>query len=170
MQSRTRKLTLLALFAALSVGIYALESLIPPLIPIPGVKLGLANIITLVVLKKYGLRDASLVLIVRILITSLLFGQMMSFLYSFVGGALCILAEFLINKILRDRALFITAIFGAIFHNAGQLLVAIILTSVPGVIIYAPYLMIAAIATGFVTGFAAHFTLKLLPLALSRQS
>jgi heptaprenyl diphosphate synthase len=166
MRSRTKQITLLALFAALSVGIYALESLIPPLIPIPGVKLGLANIITLVVLKKYGIKDAALVLIVRILITSLLFGQMMSFLYSFTGGVFCILIEFLINKLLRDRALFITAIFGAIFHNIGQLLVAVIITSVPGVVIYAPYLMIAAIATGFVTGFAAHFTLKLLPREL----
>ncbi len=151
------------MFAALALGIYGLESMIPNPIPIPGIKLGLANIITLVVLKKYGLRDASLVLTVRILLSALLFGNLLSLLYSAVGGVLCLLCEYPTDKGLRGRAVFVTGIFGALSHNAGQLIVALLITSVPGVLVYAPYLIIAAVLTGFVTGLATHFTLKLLP-------
>ncbi|MCR4617557.1 MAG: Gx transporter family protein [Lachnospiraceae bacterium] len=162
MQSRTKQIAISAMFAALAIGIYGLESMIPNPIPIPGIKLGLANIITLIVLKKYGLKESALVLAVRILLSSLLFGQLMSLLYSAVGGALCLIAEYLVDKFLRGKALFITAIFGAILHNVGQLLVAVIITSLPGVLIYTPYLMISAVITGFVTGLAALFSLKLL--------
>ncbi len=150
------------MFAALALGIYALESFIPNPIPIPGIKLGLANIITLVVLKKYGFRDAALVLIVRILLSAVLFGSMYSFLYSLTGGAFCLVCEYFINKFLKGKAIYVTAVFGALLHNAGQLLIAFLLTSVPGVVVYIPYLAIAAVSTGFLTGLAAHFTLKLL--------
>ena len=88
MHSRTKKIAFLALFAALAIGIYGLESLIPNPFPIPGVKLGLANIVTLVVLRRFGIREASLVLVVRILLCALLFGNGMTLLYSAVGGIL----------------------------------------------------------------------------------
>lgn len=151
------------MFAALALGIYGLEMLIPNPFPIPGIKLGLANIVTLVVLKRYGFRSAALVLTVRILLSVLLFGSVMSLLYSAVGGALCLTAEFFINKLLKDHALYIVAIFGALAHNVGQILVAFAITRVPGVMLYAPYLFIAAILTGLFTGLCAHFSLKLIP-------
>ncbi len=150
------------MFAALALGIYALESFIPNPIPIPGIKLGLANIITLVVLKKYGFRDAALVLTVRILLSALLFGSLYSLLYSITGGAFCLAIEYVINRFLDGKAIFVTAVFGAILHNAGQLFIAFLLTSVPGVAVYIPYLVISAVITGFITGLAAHFTIKLL--------
>ena len=161
-QSPTKRLAFLSVFAALSLGIYALESFIPNPIPIPGIKLGLANIITLVVFKKYGFRDAALVLIVRILLSALLFGSLYSMLYSLTGGALCLAMEYVIDRFLKGKAIYVTGIFGAIFHNAGQVLVAFLITSLPQVWIYIPYLLVAAIITGFITGMAAHFTLKLL--------
>lgn len=165
MQSHTRihKLALLAMFAALALGIYGLESFIPNPFPIPGIKLGLANIITLVVLKKYGIKDAGLVLIVRVILSALLFGQLLSLAYSLAGAVLCLLGEYLLNKFLNGKAIFLTAIVGALLHNAGQLGLAIIITQTPGVVVYAPYLSLAAILTGLFTGLCAHFTLKLLP-------
>ena len=162
MRLPTKKIALLAMFAALSLGIYALESAVPNPVPIPGIKLGLANIITLAVLKKYGLRDAALVLLVRILLSALLFGSLMSLMYSATGGALCLLGEYIINRLLSGKALVITGIFGAILHNAGQMLVAFILTSVPDVLFLVPYLLVAAVLTGLFTSLATHFTLKLL--------
>lgn len=162
----TKRLAILGMFAALAFGIYALESLIPNPIPIPGIKLGLANIISLVVLKKYGLRDSCLVLTVRLLLSALLFGSLMSLIYSAVGGFLCILGEYLINRFLRGQYLPVTAIFGAILHNAGQIAVAMIITGTFGVIIYAPYLAIAAVITGLITGFLAVLVLKLIPESL----
>ena len=169
MHSPTKKLAILALFAALALGIYGLETLIPNPFPIPGVKLGLANIVTLVVLRRFGIREASLVLAVRILLSALLFGNGMTLLYSATGGILCLVVEFFINKFLRGHAIFVTAIFGALVHNAGQLLVAYFFTKVINVIIYAPYLVVAAILTGLFSGLCAHFTLKLLPKVLKDE-
>lgn len=161
--SKVRRLAILALFAALSFGIYAAEVFIPNPIPIPGIKLGLSNIIVLVVLRRYGLKDASLVLIVRLILSCLLFGSLLSLLYSAVGGVICLLVETLINRILNGRAIFVTAAFGALFHNAGQLAVAIAVTRSTGVLLYAPYLAIAGIITGLITGLCAFFVLKKLP-------
>ncbi len=163
MQSRTKKLAILALFAALALGIYGLESLIPNPFPIPGIKLGLANIITLVVLRRFGVGEAALVLTVRILLSALLFGNGVTLLYSAAGGVLCLAIEFVINRFLSGKAIFVTAIFGALFHNAGQLVIAYFLTKVINVIVYTPYLGISAILTGLFTGLCAYYTLKLLP-------
>ncbi|MCQ2494859.1 MAG: Gx transporter family protein [Lachnospiraceae bacterium] len=156
-------MAILALFAALSFGIYAAEVFIPNPIPIPGIKLGLSNIIILVVLRRYGVKDASLVLIVRLILSCLLFGSLLSLLYSAVGGVICLLVEALINRILNGRAIFVTAAFGALFHNAGQLAVAIAVTRSPGVLLYAPYLAVAGIITGLITGLCAFFILRKLP-------
>ncbi|MCM1412605.1 MAG: Gx transporter family protein, partial [Lachnospiraceae bacterium] len=83
-----KKLTVLALFTTLSLAIYAVESVIPPLVPIPGIKLGLANIITLILLRNASAKDALLVLTARILLSALLFGHALSLLYSLAGGGL----------------------------------------------------------------------------------
>lgn len=128
----TRKLTVLALFAALALAIYSAESLLPPPIPLPGIKLGLANIITLLVLHLYRARDAAVVLLARVLLAGLLFGQAMSLLYSLCGGLLCFVAMTLASRMLHRHFPELTSILGGIFHNIGQLLIALLLTSVPG--------------------------------------
>ena len=87
-----RKTALLALFTTLSLAIFAIESAVPPLVPIPGIKLGLANIITLILLRHFSARDALIVLISRILLSAFLFGQALSLLYSLMGG-LCSLLD-----------------------------------------------------------------------------
>ena len=80
-----KKLTTLALFSTIALTIFLLESLIPPLVPIPGIKLGLANIVTLILLANGTWRDALVVLMARILLGSIFAGQMMSFFYSLAG-------------------------------------------------------------------------------------
>lgn len=160
-----RKLTSLALFTTLAMGIFAVESAIPPLIMVPGVKLGLANIITLVVLKTYSKKDAFIVLLARILLSTMLFGQAMSFFYSLAGGVCCFLAMCLIDHLLQGHFLYLTSVTGAIFHNLGQIAIAWLLTSVPGVLAYLPFLLISGIITGLFTGLCAQFSLRyLLPL------
>ena len=162
----TQKLSKLALFSCLSLIIYSVESLIPPLLPIPGIKLGLANIITLVVLVSCSYRDAFWVLLVRILLSAMLFGQAMSLLYSIAGGICCFLVMWLLHTLLGERFLFLTSAFGAIAHNLGQLFIAFLLTKVPGVLCYLPFLLISGALTGLFTGLCARFTLqKLLPAA-----
>lgn len=160
--SKTGHLTKLALYTTLALAIYGAESLLPPLLPIPGMKLGLANIITLLVLTKYSARDTLLVLLARILLSSFAFGQVLSLLYSLCGGLFCFSAMYLVNRLLNGRHLYITSIFGAIFHNLGQLLIALTLTRTMGVLSYLPFLLICAIVTGLFTGLCAHFAAKLL--------
>jgi len=161
-----RKLTTLAMFTTLALIIYTVECAIPPLVPIPGIKLGLANIITLVTLQLYSPKDTFLVLLVRILLSTLLFGQAMSLMYSLAGGFLCFIAMYFINRLLQKKFLFLTGIIGALFHNIGQLTVAYLITTVPGVLAYLPFLLLSGIITGLFTGLCAHFTLRyLLPKA-----
>ena len=166
-----KRLTVLGLFAALSLAVFAIESVIPPLVPIPGIKLGLANIITLIVISNYSNKDALLVLFVRIVLSSLFFGQAMSFLYSLAGGLLCLLAMGLANRALQGHFLFLTSIFGAIFHNLGQIGIALLLTSTLGVLTYLPFLIISGIVTGLFTGLCAGFLNRYLrPLTSGSQS
>jgi len=120
----TRKLTTLSLLAAIALALYAVESTLPPIVPIPGIKLGLANIITLVVLWKYSAKDAFFVLLVRILLATLFFGQAISLLYSLSGGILCLSAMVLVKRLLHGHYLFLASMTGAVFHNLGQIGVA----------------------------------------------
>lgn len=155
-----RKLTTLALYTTLALIIYSVESLMPPPVPIPGIKLGLSNIITLVVLTKYSSKDTLLLLTARILLSTFLFGQAMSLLYSLAGGLLSFVTMVLVQHLLQKHFIYLTAIVGALFHNIGQLLVAFLITSVPGVLTYLPFLIVSAVLTGLFTGLCAHFTLK----------
>lgn len=164
-----RKLTTLSLFTAIALAIYGVECAIPPLVPIPGIKLGLANIVTLVVLRLYSKKDALLVLLARVLLSALLFGQVMSLLYSFTGGILCFFAMVCMDFLLQKHMLYLTSIIGALFHNLGQLLIAFALTAVPGVLSYLPFLIVSGIITGLFTGLCAHFSLKLLRPLIARS-
>ena len=160
---QTRKLTSLALYATLSLAIYAVESMLPPLAPVPGFKLGLANVITLILLLRYTPRDAALVLIVRILLSALLFGQAISLLYSLIGGFLSLLVMGIVNTSLHRKFPQLTGAMGGLSHNTGQLFTACFMTATPGVLIYLPFLLPAGIITGLFTGYCALFADKYLP-------
>lgn len=152
-----KKLTVLALFTTLSLAIYAVESAIPPLVPIPGFKLGLANIITLILLRNASAKDAFLVLIARILLSTLLFGQALSLLYSLAGGTLSLAFMMLGTKLLQKKLFFLTGALGGLAHNMGQLAMALIVTSTPGVAAYLPFLILSGILTGLFTGLCGEY-------------
>lgn len=170
MKYSAKKLTILAFLTTLALGLYWVESLLPTLVPIPGIKLGLANIITLIILKNFSMREAFPVLLMRIFIATFLFGQFVSLFYSLAGGILCLLAMVLILWLLQGHFLFLTSIFGALFHNLGQLLVALLLTKSLAVLTYLPFFILSAIVTGLFTGLCAHFAQKYLGSFLHSQS
>lgn len=163
-----QKMVLLALFSTIALTIFVLESALPPLAPIPGIKLGLANIITLILLICFSAKDAFLVLIVRILLGSICAGQMMSFFYSLCGGLLCFFVMILVNRILNHRFIFITSVFGALAHNIGQIFVAVILTHSLSILLYLPILLISAVLTGLFTGLCAWFAIPKLSKILKK--
>ncbi|MCR4895318.1 MAG: Gx transporter family protein [Lachnospiraceae bacterium] len=167
--SSVQKLTKLSLFAAVALAVYGFESLLPPLLPIPGMKPGLANIVTLLLLQKTNGKNTALVLLVRILLSALLFGQAVSLLYSLAGGTFCLLTELLLGRMLRGRALPLISAFGGLSHNLGQLLIACLLTASIAPLSYLPYLIVAGVLTGLFVGLCSHFLLKALPKSLFPQ-
>lgn len=152
-----KKITTLSLFTALSLAVFAAESALPSPAPVPGMKLGLANIVTLILLRHFSAKEAFLVLFSRILLSSLLFGQALSLLYSLAGGLCSLLVMTFVMRILHRRLLFLTGAMGGLTHNLGQLAVAFAVTATPGVLAYAPFLVLSGIVAGLFTGLCAHF-------------
>ena len=157
-----RRLTTLSLFCLIALTIFVAESFIPIPIPLPGIKLGLSNIVSLLVLLNYKTRDAFYVVFVRILLSSLFAGQLLYLFYSLCGGMLCLIIMSLVNRFLSGKYIFITSMFGALFHNIGQLGAAFIITGTIGVFTYLPFLIISGTLTGLFTGLCAYYGQKYL--------
>lgn len=158
----TRKIVLTALFSAVALGIYVLESMIAPISAIPGVKLGLANVVTLVAVYTIGKRGAFATLIIRIALSSLLFGHMMSFFFSLAGGIACYGAVCVFQKLLDRSQMWALGIISAFAHNLGQIIVAIAITSQLAVAYYFLFMILASIITGAFTGVCAMYCVKIL--------
>lgn len=148
-------MTVLSLYTAAALILFVVESVIPMPVPLPFVKLGLANIITLIVLVCYSPKDAFLVLMLRIFLASVFYGQIVYLVYSMAGGILCFLADVVINRLLKGKYIYITAVFGALFHNVGQMLAAFFFLG-KGVLPYFPYMVLCGIITGLFTGILAN--------------
>ena len=152
----------MALLTAASLILFVVEAQIPSLIPVPGVKLGLANIITLVAMVLLSRREAGLVLLVRILLGAVFAGSPSTLLYSAAGGALAYAVMCLLVRRVPEERLWLISILAALAHNAGQLLVCILVTRTSQLIVYAPVLAASGILTGAFTGVAATFLVKAL--------
>lgn len=158
-----KKLTLLAIYTTIALTIFTVESFLPPLLPLPGIKLGLSNIVTLWLLMHTKARDALLVLLARILLASFFAGQMISLLYSLMGGLFCFAVMTLLFRFLGSRYIVFISIFGALAHNLGQILIAILITQLPSMLAYLPVMAISGIVTGLFTGLCAFYLKRHLP-------
>lgn len=147
---KVRKMILIAVMVAMGCGLFVLEAALPPIAAVPGLKLGLANIVTLLVMEWYGKKEAALALLCRILLTSLFAGQAVYFLYSIAGGVCCYLVLCLCNS----APLWARSALAAIAHNVGQVSVAAILTGTLSVYWLLLYLIIGAIISGSIIGVA----------------
>jgi heptaprenyl diphosphate synthase len=148
---KMRKMVILSLLVAMGCGLFVLENALPPIAAIPGLKLGLANIITLLVMEWYGKKEAALALLCRILLTSLFAGQAVYFLYSIAGGICC----FIVLCLCKRAPLWAKSAFAAIGHNLGQVSIAAALTATLSVYWLLLYLIIGAIISGSIIGLAA---------------
>lgn len=156
----TRKLTFLSLLLGLSMIIFILEAQISPIAPIPGIKLGLANVINLMALYMFGRKESFGILVLRIVLASAFMGNFSVFLYSFSGGVICFLFMSIARIFIPEERMWVTSIFGAAGHNIGQILIAVFISGTPQVIWYLPILLISAVITGAFTGITAQLTLK----------
>ena len=154
---KTKKLTLLALLSAIALTIFMVEAQIPALVPIPGVKMGLANIVTVFAVFALGPKDGAAVLFVRIFLGAVFAGNFSTIFYSAAGGACAIGVTILLKKILTDKQLWVAGSLGAVAHSIGQMAMAILLTGTPGLIVYLPVMIVISILTGCFTGLCAQF-------------
>lgn len=135
------------------------EMLIPFDFGIPGIKLGLANIVALVLLYKNGFLPALAVNVSRVLLIGILFGNTMSVFYSLAGGVLSLIVMYLVKKIPYFSTVGVS-VAGAAAHNIGQLAAALVVIGMKAVMFYLPFLLIAAVITGFLIGLGGGYLIK----------
>ena len=157
---KVKKIAELALLTALALIIFVVELQIPSLTPIPGIKLGLANIITVFAGYRCRAGEAALVLLARIILGSLFSGNMMAIMYSLAGGALCLLGMLLLKRVIPQKHMWLCSVFGAVLHNAGQVAVACIVTGTLWIVGYLPVLVLSGCVAGAFTGLCAQLVVS----------
>lgn len=155
-----KKMTRLGLLSAIALTIFMVEAQIPALVPIPGVKLGLANIVTVFTVFALGAKEGVAVLFVRIFLGAVFAGNFSTIFYSAAGGAFAILTTIGLKKVLKTNQLWVAGCLGAIAHSIGQMAIAVLLTQTPGLVVYLPMMIAVSIITGCFTGLCAQFLLN----------
>lgn len=153
------KVSYFGVFTALALIFSYVETLIPIHLGIPGIKLGLANLMVLIVLYKMGTKEAYILAVVRVLLAGFLFGNLFSILYSLSGGMLSLTIMWLLKKADKFSVIGIS-MTGGVCHNIGQLIMAGMVLGSFGVISYFPVLLIAGMVTGILIGIIASEMLK----------
>ncbi len=157
--SSSRMTALCGIFIALAMVLSYLESLVPISFAIPGIKLGLANIVTIIALVKLGLKPALIISIGRVLLSGLLFGNPATIMYSMAGALLSIAVMFIVRK-LKLLAITGTSVCGAVAHNLGQLIVAAIVIENTKIFYYMAVLSVSGIIAGILIGLLAGIIIK----------
>lgn len=148
------KIAYWGVFLALALVCSYVESLIPISFGIPGVKLGLTNIVVILMLYTIGARDAIFISVLRIILAGFMFGNAFSIIYSLAGGILSFVVMLLLKNTGKLKILSISTA-GGISHNVGQLIVAALVVENYNILFYVPVLIIAGIITGFLIGLLA---------------
>ncbi|MCL2662858.1 MAG: Gx transporter family protein [Oscillospiraceae bacterium] len=201
--TNTKKLALMAILTAVALIIFIVEAQIPLPVPVPGVKLGLANAVTLFALF-FGVRKQSAssephihfaksanktdepspclanktdepslclvpylttanvftILICRIILGAVFSGRPAAFVFSITGGVLALTAQVIMKRFVTSRQIWVCGAVGAVFHNIGQIIAAILITGTPAIAAYLPVLIVVGVFTGVLTGLIAQFTLE----------
>lgn len=150
----TKKLAVIAMLVAQASVLHFLESILPNPIPIPGVKLGLANIIALLALVVFDFKTALQITVLRTILGSLLSGTLfgVGFFMSFTGAVTSVCFMALLVRLFPSFALPAVSIFGAAAHNIGQLLMASLILKFSGIFYYLPLMLVFSLPTGLITG------------------
>lgn len=162
---KASKISFLALSIALAMILSFIESQIPAFVAVPGVKVGLTNIVIVFLLYKVGAKEAAAVSLVRVVLVGFLFGSLVSILYSLAGAVL----SFCGMVILKKTGWFSTmavSVTGAVLHNVGQVLMACFVTETAQLMYYLPVLMISGVIAGIVVGIAGALMIQRVPTQL----
>lgn len=157
----TKRLVLLAMLTAVAMILSYVESLLPS-VGIPGVKMGLANIAIIFALFRFGWKEAAALSLVRVVLVSLLFGSVGAMLYSLAGAVLSLAVMALLRRTDRFSTLGVS-VAGGVAHNAGQILMAMLILQTRQLLGYLPVLAVAGIGGGILTGLAAALLIRRIP-------
>ena len=156
---KTKKVAFLGMCIALSMILSFVESQIPPLMAVPGVKVGLPNIVMVFMLYKIGAKDTAIVSILRVILVGILFGTPLSMIYSLVGAALSLIGMILLKKT-NLFAPITVSVAGGILHNIGQIATACLVMETAQIAYYLPVLLISGTIAGILIGLTAAMILK----------
>ena len=139
--------------------IFVIELQIPNPFPIPGIKLGLANIITVYAIYRYRPSEVMMIVFCRIFLAAVFSGNMMALAYSFAGSVLCLTGMLPLRKLIDKNHIWIASVLGAVLHNIGQITVAVFIMGM-GVLTYLPFLLVSGCLAGAFTGGCAQMVIK----------
>ena len=155
----TKKIALCGVLTALAMIFSYIESVIPVPIPVPGIKLRIANIAVITILYVLGVKEAIVINLLRIVLTSLLFGNVNSFLFSISGAALS-LTIMIIMKKLDFFSCIGVSVCGGVMHNIGQIIAAVFIMGSEAIVFYLPVLIVSGVFTGVVIGVVSGIVAK----------
>lgn len=156
----TRRLTTMAVLSALAVIIHTVEGAIPPIITIPGAKLGLSNVITMYAVWALGGKDAIQILLVRILLGAIFADHFAVIFYSLSGGMLAILTTIGLKRVVTENQIWIVGVLASLAHTLGQLAVALFINGRITVLVFLPFLLVTSVAAGLATGLCSQIMVK----------
>lgn len=155
----TKKIALCGVLTALAMIFSYIESVIPVPIPVPGIKLGVANIAVITILYVLGVKEAIVINLLRIVLTSLLFGNVNSFLFSISGAALSLTIMIIMKKLDFFSGIGVS-VCGGVMHNIGQIIAAVFIMGSEAIVFYLPVLIVSGVFTGVVIGVVSGIVAK----------
>lgn len=156
---KTKKVAFLGISIALAMILSFVESQIPALVAIPGIKVGLPNLVMVFLLYRIGWKETVIVSIIRIILVSMLFGNIQTLTFSIAGAAVSLISMILLKK-LNWFSCIAVSITGGVFHNVGQIIAACLWTQTAEVALYLPVLLVSGTIAGTVIGLIAGMLVK----------
>ena len=157
---KTKRLAELSMLTAAALIIFIVELRFPDILPVPGVKLGLANIITVYAVYRFSGKEVFLMVLTRVILGAVFRTNLSALIYSLAGALLCLAGMLLLRKIIPVKYLWLCSIIGAMLHNTGQMAVAVLVMRSAAVMAYYPVLIAAGCIAGAFTGICAQLVLK----------
>lgn len=156
---KTKKVAFLGLSIALAMILSFVESQIPALVAIPGIKVGLPNLVMVFLLYKVGWKETVIVSIIRVVLVSMLFGNVQTMAFSIAGAVLSLTGMIILKKFNLFSCIAISVV-GGVLHNVGQIIMACLITQTAGIVTYLPVLLISGTVAGVVIGLIGGMLVK----------
>ena len=156
---KIKRIVFLGISIALAMVFSYVEHLIPPLVAVPGIKMGLANIVIIFLLYKIGWREAGIVSTIRVLLASMLFANIQVFVFSLAGAVLSLVGMALVKR-LGGLSCITVSVLGGVLHNVGQIAVAVLWTQTGEIVFYLPVLLISGVLAGTIIGLVSAIVVK----------